>query len=226
MDLPKVAIVMVTYERTEYAVRTVQGIARNLLYPEHLLGWYIGDDGSALEHIGAITEEIPYQHTFIGQHSEKFRPGTNHCGQSWNMALRAALDWAHIVLWLEDDWDLQRPLSIEPYVRLLMEKPEVGMVRLGHLPVGSALTSIGHDGVHYLRYEKTTQYAYSGNPSLRHRRFVETYGFFAEDKNPGEVEVDLDDRVRANHGPEIWWPVDIGGWGVFAHIGAEKSFEG
>lgn len=225
-DLPSVAIVLVTYKRTREALITVNSVCENLIYPREKRGWYVADDGSPREHMDAIFHSLleVYQETLWDHHSEKFMPGTYFSGRGWNQGLRKAHQYADIVLWLEDDWRLERKLDITPYVLLLKEREDVGLVRLGHLAVGSDVNIVGWNGIHYLKYLRTTPYAYSGNPLLRHLRMVESYGYFHEQKNPGEIELDYDARFREIFGPDIWRPADIPGWGIFGHIGTEKTW--
>jgi hypothetical protein len=214
---------MVTYKRTREAVITAKSVSENLIYPKR--SWYIADDGSPKEHVDAILSELSAHHEdILGFHNEKFFPDTYNCGKGWNLGLQRAHAFSEVVLWLEDDWHLDRKLDIQPYVKLLMERTDIGLVRLGGLAVGSDVRIVGYDGIHYLEYLRNTQYAYSGNPLLRHARFMHTYGLFAEDRNPGDIELDYDGRFRASDGPTIWRPVDLGGWGIFGHIGTEKSF--
>lgn len=226
-EYPTLAIVMVTYKRTAEAIVTVSSVSKNLVYPKEKRGWYIADDGSPVEHVNTILAELKDnqgEHV-LGYHNEKFLPGTFFCGRGWNTALSKAHQYADIILWLEDDWRLERPLDVYPFVRMLLEREDVGIVRLGHLAVGSDVRIVGHNGVHYLYYLRSTGYAYSGNPLLRHRRYIEAYGTFKEDRNPGEIEVDYDSRYRASPGPNIWRPADIPGWGIFGHIGTDKTWE-
>jgi hypothetical protein len=225
-DLPRVAIVLVTYARTEYAVRTVESVCKNLIYPD--VGWYIGDDGSSPEHMQAIMDVLEKHNApIISSHSEDFVPGKRWPGKSWNKAWEFAHSWSPVVLFLEDDWELRVPLDITPYVRLLIEKPDVGMIRLGHMAIGLDCYSVGHSGIHYLKIQPSTPYQFSGNPSLRHKRFAEFYGPYLENVGPGDTEVTYDATVRSkNGGPEIWWPINLpgGGWGVFSHIGQKQSY--
>ena len=222
-DLPRVAIVLVTYARTKYAVRTAKSVCENLIYPN--VGWYVGDDGSPPEHMQAILEVLnKAEAPIFGTHSEDFVPSEKWPGKSWNKAWEFAHSWAPVTLWLEDDWELRRPLDIEPYVKLLMENKEVGMVRLGHLAINLNMTSMGHAGIHYLQMWRNMQYGFSGNPALRHRRFADAYGPYNESIGPGDTKIEFDHRWRTQDGPEIWWPVDLGGWGIFSHIGQEQSY--
>jgi len=222
-DLPKVAIVLVTYARTMYAVMTVESVRENLVYAGEL-GWYIGDDGSPPPHFEVIIAKVGKENIF-DCHSEDFVPDRRWPGKSWNKAWETAHRWSPIVFWLEDDWSLPRKLDITAYVKMLMENERVGMVRLGHLAINLNMTSVGHGGIHYLQMWRNMQYAFSGNPSLRHRRFADAYGPYHEKATPGDTEIDYDSRFRIRGGPEIWWPVDLGGWGIFGHIGSEQSYE-
>lgn len=226
-QLPVLAIALVTCERTELALRTIRGIRENLVYPNELIKWFVGDDGSSKTHSMALITEInSLGMTLADYHNEKFMPDTYFAGKTWNRALGLAHQESDYVMLLEDDWELRHPLHIEPYIKLLSEREDVGMVRLGHLAVGSIVEIVGHGGIHYLNYLRGTQYAYSGNPSIRHGRFTKALGFLAENKTPGEIELDYDDRFQNNiEAPSIWRPADIPGWGIFAHIGTQKSWE-
>ncbi len=225
-DLPQIAIVMVTYKRTELALLTVKSVCENLGYPRELRQWYIADDGSPFEHVEKILSELDkHSEKLYGYHNEKLGEGYN-AGKGWNRGLLKGYEISPIILFLEDDWELKRPLDITPYVRLLMEREDIGMMRLGHLAVGNDVSIVGYNGIHYLEYLRGKQYCYSGNPHLRHRRFNEFYGMFAEDRNPGNMELAMDAEFQLKtEGPAIWRPADIAGWGIFGHTGTEKSWE-
>lgn len=224
--LPTICMVLLTYERTAMAVRTIQGISDHLDYPKALRTWYIADDGSTPGHIGTITGTIANNNEALyGLHNQKFRPGTTFCGEGWNTAVHRGHQASEIILWLEDDWELQHDLDIRPYIRLLLERPDVGIVRLGHMAINSEVKIVGHNGIHYLEYMRTTPYAYSGNPLLRHMRFAQHYGTFDTEANPGDVELHYDQRYREMAGgPMIWRPAGLEPWGVFGHIGQERMW--
>lgn len=226
-EYPILAAVLVTYNRTELALRTIRGLGSYLAYPLEKVAWYVADDGSPREHVDTILREIVNSgFTLIGYHNQKFAPGTTFAGKGWNIALQAAHQKSPFVLWMEDDWELRRPLAVSPYLRLLHDREDIGMVRLGHLAVGNVVELVGHSGIHYLNYLRTSAYAYSGNPHIRHIRFSNSVGPFAEDRNPGEIELAQDAKFRADPiVPAIWRPADIPGWGIFAHIGTERTFK-
>ena len=231
-DLPKIAIALVTYKRTEQALRTIRSTCDNLIYPKELRSWYIGDDGSSPDHVFALQTSLQAKdENIIGAHSEHLRhrdeENTFNAGIGWNRALGLSHQFSDYVLWLEDDWELDEPLDLVPYVKLLRDNEAVGICSFRILSVGADVHTIGYEGQIYLKYLRNTQYAFSGNPYLRHARYTQKYGWFAEDRNPGLMELHQDDQYRLAVGdaPDIWRPLNISPWGAWKHIGNEKTWE-
>lgn len=220
MEWPSIAICLLTYKRLEYTIPCIDSISASLKYSGDL-GWYIADDGSGPDHMHTIFTNLnANQQHWIGWHSERLGPGP-----SWTKACEFVLMGYDYIFWLEDDWVCRYEVNIDPYVKLLEERLDIGMVRLGCMAVGLKMEAVGYDGIHYMNISKKTQYCYSGNPSIRHRRHFDAYGFYASDqRGPGDNEIYHDQRVRSRSGPQVWWPVDIGGWGAFSHIGTEQSY--
>ena len=223
---PNICVVLLTYLRTNLAVRTIKAFCENIDYPKELLSFYIADDGSPWDHMQNLIDEIQKGGVaLVGYHNEKFKPGTPCVGLGWNRGLMAGYQVADIVFQLEDDWELRSPLDIRPFVRLLIERADVGVVRLSGLAVGNEVRIVGHNGVHYLEYMRSANMAYSGNPHMRHRRFTEYYGMFNTNLSPGDIELNYDFRFcNFPDGPNIWRPADIPGWGIFGHIGNERTW--
>lgn len=222
MNNPNIAILLLTYQRTDYAVQTIKSLCSNLRYWGKL-AWYVADNGSNGHHVNSIMATLSeYSQRIIGSHSEK-----NTCGKSWNKGLVECYKHSDYVLVMEDDWTLGNPFDITPYVQLLEQRQDVGMVRFGTLTLGMICHVEGHNGRHYLRMDKGPQYAFSGNPHLRHKRLNETVGLYNETihPSPGDVEIDFDSRFRQQDKVEIWRPASIDGWGVFSHIGNVQSYE-
>ena len=234
IDFPNIAIGLVTYKRTELALRTIYSTCRNLLYPKEKRWWYIGDDGSPGDHLGRILHTLSvHGENVLGFHSERIRhPGqeeTHNAGLGWNRTLGICHQFSDFVLFLEDDWDLDEPLDLKPHIQMLHENERVGICSFRILSTDADVFTQGYNGRMYLQYERRTQYAFSGNPYLRHARYTNKYGWFAEDRNPGLMELDQDDRYRTAQGgdeeyPRIWRPADISVWGAWKHIGTEKSW--
>src|SRR3972149_5335511 len=89
-ELPKVAIVVATFQRTEYLLRTICGLKEHLVYPR--LVWYLGDGGSHADHYQQGLNAMDGLE-LLGSHTHNLRSGAN-----WNKALRAALEHVDIVL--------------------------------------------------------------------------------------------------------------------------------
>lgn len=223
---PRLCICLLTYQRTAMTIRTIVGLSDHLIYPRQLTGFYVADDGSSREHIDKVLNHIKIcEYQLVGYHNEKFVSGKPFCGIGWNMALQKGHQNADIILWIEDDWELKKELDIRPYVRMLIERQDVGMVRLSGLPTGLDLRVEAHNGIHYLECLRSSKMAYSGNPHLRHVRFSQYYGLFATDRTPGDMEINYDERFRAHSGgPNIWRPADLSAWGIFGHIGNERTW--
>lgn len=221
-DLPILAIALLTYKRTPEALTTVNSTCDLLGYPQELRKWYIADDGSEKEHVGALLNVLRGRgEQVIGYHNQKFSKKQFCCGMGWNKALGLCHQASDFVLVLEDDWKMEEPLDLIPSVRLLEEREEVGIVSFRILSVGAEVQTVGHDGRMYLNYSRTTQYAYSGNPHIRHARYTKYYGWYAEDRNPGLIELHQDDQYRLDvkNGPQIWRQANLDPWGAWHHIG-------
>lgn len=225
-DLPLLAICLVTCKRTREALETIRSTCDSLGYPRELIGWYIADDGSPAEHHDALLNLLAEKNMhLIGHHNDRFRTDASYnCGKGWNLGLGLCHQFSNFVLWMEDDWRLDAPLNLVPYVKLLQDKNEVGIVSFRILSVGADVHTVGANGEIFLKYLRTTQYAYSGNPLLRHARYTTHYGWFAEDRNPGMIELHQDDQYRLDvkGGPEIWRPVTLDPWGGLASHGREN----
>lgn len=215
-------IIFLTYQRTGYAQRTIKTTINNLRYDGRIL-WYMADDGSGGDHVDRLVHTIRNNGGNLLAWHDAVPTGKGY-GRNANVAWERLSHETAVTLWLEDDWELSQPLDVTPYVRLLEENGDVGMVRLGHMPINLDLRSVGYDGRMYLHVRKSQQYAYSGNPHLKHVRFNEVYGGLPTGMNPGETEVAYDHHVRFTAGPQIWWPLAIGDRFIWSHIGAEQSY--
>lgn len=219
MEVEPVVAILLTYERTEYALRTIAAARRQLRYPD--LRWYIADDGSRPEHLAAVQEALQGEQ-IAGWHT---LPGGTY-GANANRAWDAAAAVSRLTFWLEDDWELRQPFDLRPYADLLMDDERFGMVRLGYLNLGMAGLTIGHAGRLYwwLNRESPEAYVFTGHPALRHQRFRDAYGPYTEGLRPGETELSYAWQYRTLPGPGIVWPAGLGENGVFGHIGERQSY--
>jgi len=222
---PKLCIILLTYLRTEMAVRTINGLVEKLDYPKELLSFYVADDGSPQSHMDAIFRAIEGGGIqVVGYHNVKFQRGP-YCGVGWNTAIQKAYQTSNYIMLVEDDWVLKNTMDVRPYIWMLKENDKVGMVRLSNLTTDNILKVTTHRGTHYFQYLRQGWFCYSGNPHIRHLRFNEYYGLFDTDKTPGDIEVYFDGKFRhMRNGPEIWRPADLPAWGPFDHIGQNRTW--
>lgn len=216
-----IVIVLQTWERTEYAVRTIRAARKHLRYED--LRWYVADDGSRAEHLDVVLSELSGAN-LIGWHSERRGYGGN-ANEAWRNVDRVS----PLSGWLEDDWELTAPLDLYPYAALLMEREEIGMVRLGVLNLDIRGRTWGHNGELYWTLDKQPHHegtpVFTGHPSLRHRRYRDVYGLYPEGLGPGDTELAYAYQYRwgPQSAPGIVWPASYPPGGLFGHIGAIKT---
>lgn len=221
-------IILITYghtpERTQYAVRTIQAVSRHLRYPNW--SWYVSDDGSQSEHLNTIMEAVgSSERPVIGWHNQHLSYGSGA-----NLGLEVAFQHGHLVLMLEDDWELNRDFDIWKYCALLMERPDIGMVRMGYLNAGLSATLIGHQGSLYWALDDTqsrnySSFAFAGHPSIIHQRLFTWCGDYPEKLQPGDTELQMCWKVASQAGPKVVWPTVLGERGPWDAIGTVQSYD-
>jgi glycosyltransferase involved in cell wall biosynthesis len=212
--LPPVVILLITYKRTETALRTIRGLRDHLDYPN--LHWHIADDGSDSGHLETLIEAIGRSDVTTTNAARK------GVGVSMNLGQDAAFRRGDYVLWLEDDWELSSRFDLRPCVQLCEERQEIGMVRLGYVSPGIKGELIAGAGRLWWKLERGPTYTFVGHAALRHKRFRETYGPYVEGHTPGETELWMCGTFNNRQGPEIVVPAFAGEWGFFGHIGGES----
>lgn len=218
-DAP-ITIIFQTYSRTSYALATIAAAKVHLRYSD--LRWYVADDGSERGHVEAVLEAVG---PVVGFHSERTSYGMNT-----NRAIAAAMEISPLYFPLEDDWILQEPLDLWPYADLLLSTEDIGMVRMGYLNAGLTGKLEAIREALYWRLDDTagrdtSRYAFTGHPSLRHRRYHEAHGLYPEGWQPGDTENAYAMQYSIGKGADIVWPAALGIAGPFGHIGAVKSYE-
>lgn len=216
--------------REHVAEKTINALCEHLLTERQLVFY------------GAIVGSLDYVNKLSGLLNQKKKKWCfTHFsddvtpGYAWNQVVREILENHDLYLRMEDDFVLKGDLIIDPYIELLETKAEIGMVRLGLMPKWLRLYSEGwfdqyNNGHIFFDCLPDTQYAYSGNPGLIHKRLHDWAGLFDENKNPGDIEIAFDKVIRDrmnDGGPRIWWPLDLGKFGTYGawnHLGEVKSY--
>ncbi len=220
-DHPDVIINLITYNRLTDAIRTIRSAKEHLIWPN--VGWHIADDGSPEGYVDQLIEEIGpgYEVTVTNAQPERVETvGHQQVGKNMNLGAEQAFGRADFVLWLEDDWELREDLNLEPMVNLLQERPEIGMVRLGYLHADLEAEIIGAASKLWWLFKRAGHhYTFAGHPSLRHRRFYDSYGSYDEGLGIGATEDTFCSRFENKvEGPGIVWPAWLGERIFFDHF--------
>lgn len=223
-----ITVVLITYghtpERTEYAIRTIRSVEKYLQYPRWQ--WYISDDGSQGPHLQTVLDEVKLSKSpLLGFHSDRISYGGG-ANRGINAAIQSG---SSLMIMLEDDWELNRPLDMYKYAALLLERRDIGMVRMGYLNDELSGTLIGHSGSLYWllddsRSRNYSRFSFAGHPSLIHSGFFEVYGMYPERWQPGDTELRMCWQVSGGCGPKIAWPAELGERGPWDAIGAIQSY--
>lgn len=215
--------------REHIAERTLESLYSKLGHtPDTIIYLCVSGSSMYLNKILSIAEKL-FQRVYYQVFTDV------SAGIAWNRVIKFIFENHDYYLRMEDDFLLKDYLNINSYIELLETNQSVGMVRLGLMPIKLKLYSVGwydsmNQGHIFLDCLPTTAYAYSGNPGLVHKRLHDAVGYFHEEHNPGDIEIDFDSRVRkkmVEGGPRIWWPLDLGAYGTYGawqHIGEVKSY--
>jgi hypothetical protein len=212
-----IIVILQTFKRTDCALATIAAAKEYLHYGGPLL-WYLADDGSPTQHVRAVEDALEP----MGMHTARRGYGGN-CNAAWD----GVDNWGALTFWLEDDFELRAPLDLTPHAYALMDDDRLGMVRLGYIDparLEPVQTFAGR------RYHTMTRdwpdnafYAFTGHPSLRHRRYRDAYGDYPIGHTPGDTELHYAYQYRIGSGPLIVWPEGYPSDGLFAHIGNIKT---
>lgn len=205
VKFPPITVVVTTYlpdgsagaMRAIAVNRTLESWLNYLRYDGELC-LHIADDGSKepLIRLGDwIYREVSY--------SRQNRKGV---GASLNAGFKRSFETSPLVLYAVDDWALTQTFDLTPWAQLLMEREDVGMVRLGPPHPGTAgVVEMFTDNWQgwALRLYKHQGFAFAHRPALYHRRMIDTYGWFEEGVNALECERLYNEKVNSIVGPDI-----------------------
>jgi len=222
-DWPNLCICLLTYNRLEYAQRTLRSALDSLHYSGELRV-HIADDGTGEEYRQGLKELAGgYSHIASVGMSNSERRGY---GANYNLAMQTVHSHSQIVLPLEDDWQLMRPFDLDPLVMALDEK-KFGCIRLGYLGMTQPLYGefVIANGIIWLLLdpESAEPHVFAGHPRLETVEWERTVGPWPEELDPNTTEFVVTHSVDARTG--VVWPVALltTNGGLFAHIGSERA---
>lgn len=226
MDWPNLCVCLLTYNRLEFAIRTLRSALDNLHYSGELRV-HIADDGSGEEYC----EEL---RTLAGGYPNVVSTGIsdsqrNGYGANYNLAMQTIHGHSQIVLPLEDDWQLLAPLDLDPLV-LALGEGQFGCIRLGYLSLTQKLWGelIIANGIIWLLFDPMSHepHVFAGHPRLETAGWEKEVGPWPEEYDPNTTEFVVCHRVEARRG--VVWPISLltSSGGLFAHIGTYEAGEG
>lgn len=214
----------VDHPRANYARTTLTSTLKYLDPGDNILQFHIADDGSDPAHVEELLK-ICSDHGYTATLSNAQRGGY---GKSYNLMCQAVHSTSDLILPLEDDWELTRPLKLEYLAKALDENPDIRSIRLGYLGITQPLigTVAFRSGMTYLLLDPSSPepHVFCGHPRLETVEYQRDIGVWPEGIRAGDTEWDVTHRWQARTG--VAWPLDIGlpasqDWGCyFAHIGA------
>jgi glycosyltransferase involved in cell wall biosynthesis len=196
MDWPLVTILIVTYDRPDEIRRTLAALVNHLHYSGELR-WHIADDGTPGSYLDDLRRDFPVLNL---ARSVTQRGGW---GVNVNTALRAAT--TDLVFLCEDDYVAQRAADLDRGVIVLAAQPGIGLVRYdgigGHVGMNLWLCEARQEErtVNYLEIDRRHSAhlnVYSNRPHLKHRRFHDAVGYYAEGLSLGFTEESFAHRVK------------------------------
>lgn len=124
-------------------------------------------------------------------------------GASLNRGYTKAYETSPLVAYFVDDWSLTGEFDLTPWARVLMERDDICMVRLG-MPHPNLEGRVEHLeelgwGLVLNRYS----FAYGQRPALYHKRMTDWYGLFPEYASAIDCEREYSERFNEMRGPSI-----------------------
>lgn len=220
-------VVLLTYNRLEYAEKTLISTLDNLDQPtKEALHVHIASDGDSPAYINrlvGLAEAHPRADVVTVSNSERRGYGANY-----NMATQAVHEVCDYVLMLEDDWQLMRPLNAYALIED-MDALGIGCARLGYLGYTQQLRGHLEHGKHcdhWLRFDPYSPepHVFAGHPRIESRAWSRLVGAWPEGELPGATEFAVAHLAAARQ--NVAWPMSLiaPGGDLYAHIGTQRSY--
>lgn len=224
--MDKLAVVLLTYGRLEYAEKT---LIRTLdrLYTDKPIIVHIASDGDSEEYINKL------RHIAGGYKEVEGVVATNSqrggYGKNYNLATQVYHQHARWALMLEDDWELTKNLYIDPLLEVLDTAPTIGCIRLGYAGFTQPLrgTIERWVGQHFLVFDPKSEepHVFAGHPRVESVAWQREVGGWPEGLQPGMTEFVVATKIEAAR-RRVAWPIDLVSLGgdLYHHFGSERSY--
>lgn len=216
-------IVLLTYNRLEYAKITIASAFKNLVCSEPMR-LHIASDGDTpayIEELYLYSIEYVNKEYITISNSERRGYGVNY-----NLALQNVHNDCEFILPLEDDWELVRPLDINPILSVLRDRV-FGCVRMGYIGYTQTLSCdfVYSQGLHWLslREDSSEPHVFAGHPRIETKAWQRSVGPWDEGLDPNQTEWEVCHRPESRK--QVAWPISLvkPEGDAFVHIGAIRS---
>lgn len=220
-------VVLLTYNRLEYARTTLRSIVYCLESNEHEITWHIGSDGDNDAYLNSL-KAILFDHKVSHLKITTSNTGHHSYGQNYNLAMQVAHQKADHVLVLEDDWRCERTFNPDGFIADMHEL-NIGCARLGYIGYTQELRgrlSYGQRCGHWLLFsnESPEPHVFAGHPRIETVEWARTVGPWPEGLQPGATEFEVAHSSAARR--RVAWPLDAvkPRGDLFVHIGTDRSY--
>lgn len=219
------SIVLLTYNRLEYAKKTLRSTLDKLVIdPSVIVNVHIASDGDTDEYVEALVC-VARERVAGVTISNSQRRGY---GANYNMATQVVHGFSDYALVLEDDWELLRqfdPLKLVQDMQAL----SLGCARLGYLGYTQELRghlATGSYCQHWMLFDPYSPepHVFAGHPRIESTEWSRAVGAWPEGMPPGETEFAVAHRSEARRG--VAWPISLvqPHGDLYVHIGTERSY--
>lgn len=225
-------ICLFTYNRLEYAKRTLESTLENISYTRGPVHVHIADDGSPGNY---VDELMDIAEKWAGEYEAVTATNAmrNGYGASYNLATQAVHSWSTYMLPLEDDWQLLRHLDLDELTLDLDHfavEPYGACIRLGYMGWTRRLAASFQEAPSTRKYlfldpSSPEPHIFAGGPRIETVSYERHVGPWPEGLNPGDTELAVATRRESRE--IVLWPLDlIKTWGdLYAHIGTIRSYD-
>lgn len=216
----RLTILFMTYNRMVYADPCLRAVIEGVRWDGDL-HIHIADDGSPAGYVDCLrTIASGYDKVSTVGATNSERGGY---GRNFNLATQCIHPAGGLVLCVEDDWRLTRPLDVAHLARVFKDAG-IGCLRLGYLGATQALDAtlvwMCGQALWMLHADSAEPHVWAGHPRLETVEWQREQGAWYEGYDPNITEFMMAHQMRARIAWPAWLPAE---GGLFEHIGSERA---
>lgn len=216
-----IAVIIPTYNRPDIVIQCVYAL-RNRLNYSGTIHYYIGNDGEPFS---------AAQKTFLNFADITILDAPKRgLGANLNHLINATTE--PLILQLDDDHILDKPLDLDRHAAMLESNPQAGVIRLCLIAGHHYFASLDGSSYWWLAWTSPELYLCSNRPHLKRRDFHAFAGLYPENVKLGETEEGFchqaKDRASALDYvcPSVLVPLDVLTESSWQHVGDSWQAKG